>query len=684
MSELRIHLFGAPRVVLGDRAVAIPRRKALALLAYLAASPQPYSRDALATLFWPEHDQESARAHLRRTLSEVKNAAGSIFEADRMQIVPNKSLWLDTAIFEDRLSAAQHHDHPAGQPCPTCQPALAEAVALYTGDFMAGFTLPDSPDFDMWQSFKAESLRRSLAEALQLLIEWHTAQGEYEAAIGYGRRWVALDTLHEPAHGQLMRLYALAGQPGAALRQYEICRDILSEELGIEPDPATTGLYEAIRARTIGPPAARSSRLAAVPELAPQVAPHNLPPQLTPFIGREKELAEVQQLLLADPPYRLVTIVGPGGIGKTRLAQAVGHDLAGSFAHGVYLVSFAQIESSEHLLPTLAGSLGLRLSPGVDPREQVLSLLRSRHMLLILDNFEHLLDASAIVSDILEFAPRVSVLVTSRERLNQSGEAVYSLGSLAFPEANSPDQIHQALGYEAVILLVQSAQRARPDLELTPDNVAAAVRICHLVQGMPLAIVLAGAWFELLSLNEIADEIERSLDFLEADMRDLPERQHSVRAAFDYSWKRLSPVEQRAFARLSVFRGGFTRRAAQDVTGTDLRALRTLINKSFVTLNSADRYEIHELLRQFGAEKLALMDECEATCDAHSRYYLDLVARLEQNPGDGEGLHQIEVDLDNIRQAWTWAFEKRDVPSVDRALQSLFVYDEWRSQQHEG
>src|SRR5690606_15631091 len=170
----------------------------------------------------------------------------------------------------------------------------------------------------------------------------------------------------------------------------------------------------------------------------------------------------------------------------------------------VYLVSFAQIESSEHLLPTLAGSLGLRLSPGVDPREQVLSFLRSRHMLLILDNFEHLLDASAIVSDILEFAPRVSVLVTSRERLNQSGEAVYSLGSLAFPEANSPDQIHQALGYEAVILLVQSAQRARPDLELTPDNVAAAVRICHLVQGMPLAIVLAGAWFELLSLNEIA------------------------------------------------------------------------------------------------------------------------------------------------------------------------------------
>ena len=280
---------------------------------------------------------------------------------------------------------------------------------------------------------QGQSLRRALAEALQLLIEWHELQGEYEAAIAYGRRWVALDTLHEPAHRQLMRLYALAGQWGAALRQYETCKAILDDELGIEP---TGNRFSSMKPSKPAP--SRRHRIARRGDPHRrhrfQAAPHNLPPPLTPFIGREKELAEVQQLLLAEPPFRLVTIAGPGGIGKTQLAQAVGRDIAGRFEHGVCYVSFAHIQAPEHLLPTLAASLGLRLPPGAEPREQVMPFLRPRHMLLILDNFEHLLDYSDVVPDILESAPRVSILAVSRERLNQSGEAVYSLGSMAFPE----------------------------------------------------------------------------------------------------------------------------------------------------------------------------------------------------------------------------------------------------------
>ena len=257
MASLNLFLFGNPRLERDQRSLKVRRRKSVALLAYLAVTGRPHNRDALATMLWPEHDQSGARANLRRELSRLKRVVGDeILEADRTQarINPEGGLWSDVAAFRDYLKQAEEHDRNDGRLCETCVEALAQGVALYRDDFMAGFTLPDCPEFDEWQFFEGEGLRQSLGGTLQLLIDWHVSRETFEQAIEYGRRWLSLDTLHEPAHRQMMKLYAWTGQQAAAVRQYEECVRLLEEELGVEPDPETTSLYEMIHARQLPSP----------------------------------------------------------------------------------------------------------------------------------------------------------------------------------------------------------------------------------------------------------------------------------------------------------------------------------------------------------------------------------------------------------------------------------------------
>ncbi|MCA9874167.1 MAG: protein kinase, partial [Anaerolineales bacterium] len=282
--------------------VSISRRKTTALLAYIAVLNQPHSRDMLATLLWPEHDQTGARANLRRDLSRLKNALGDdALLVDRAQVSlnPDFDWWLDVAAFHACAEQIRQHNHFPQETCSDCLEACEQAVTLYTADFMAGFSLPDSPEFDEWQFFQADSLRRTLAEGLQHLIQWHTSQGEYERAIEYGRRWLALDTLHEPAHRALIRLYAWADQHAAALRQYEECVRILQDELGIEPEPETVELYEAVRMRQLVPP---------VPHAAPHPQPgaHPTdPPALPPALSS-----------LATPHFEMGQLLAVGGHGE--------------------------------------------------------------------------------------------------------------------------------------------------------------------------------------------------------------------------------------------------------------------------------------------------------------------------------------------------------------------------------
>lgn len=413
-------------------------------------------------------------------------------------------------------------------------------------------------------------------------------------------------------------------------------------------------------------------------------SPHNLPLQTTPFIGRETELARLDDLL-ADPNVRLITIAGQGGTGKTRLALAVAeqqlHDPAQRklrFPDGVFFVALASLSQAEHIVPALAEALDLQLREGgqLSPRQQLLNYLSQKRLLLLMDNYEHLLDGVDLLADALEISPSLQVLVTSRERLQLPGEQLYTIEGLARPHVEGQAAVETA----AAQLFLQAARRIQHDFELRDSHdLAQLVRICDLVGGMPLALELAASWVDVLSLAEIVAEIQHNLDFLATTMRGIPERHRSMRAIFNGSWQKLEGGEQEIFVQLSVFHGGFTREAAQAVTHTSLRELSQLVTKSLLKYDrTRERYQIHELLRQFGAETLAEDGVKElAVRDRHSAHYCAFLQQRGQElegPRPQNAAAAIQAEMDNCRATWRWAISKGQLEHLAQALDGLGLF----------
>ena len=397
MPRLDIYLLGPPRVELDGEALHIPRRKALALLAYLAVERHSHRRDSLAAFLWPEYDQRGARGRLRRTLSSLNRSLGEgCLDTDRETVALSETAdcWLDVAAFRQALSDSERHSHPIDTACAECQVRLEHAMALYRDDFLAGFNLPDSLPFDEWTRYQTAILWDELDGVLERLAETQAAQGQFEDAIPHAKRWLALDPLREAAHRCLMRLFALSDQETAALRQFQLCQQTLTEEFGVPPSPQTVELMERIRA-------GEDISLVQQPTT---VVPHNLPPQPNPFVGRDRELAQLGDLI-ADPDVRLIAIVGPGGIGKTRLALAVAerqrNGAEPTFPDGVFFVPLARMSAADEMAPVVAEALNFQLGgPGESRsgRQQVLDFLREKRLLLVLDNFEQLLSSPLSVS----------------------------------------------------------------------------------------------------------------------------------------------------------------------------------------------------------------------------------------------------------------------------------------------
>jgi len=681
MARLSIQLLGTFQVTLNGEPVAhFGANTAQALLAYLAMhAGAPCQRTSLAGLLWSDYDDSSALTNLRQALHRLRTAIGDedasppFLQATRTTIAfnPESDYWLDVDAFSRALELVRIHAHRSVETCATCAERLAEAVELYEGEFLAGFSL-DSALFEEWMVVERERLHGLALEALGRLATYHEGRGAHEQTARYARRALALEPWREEAHRALMRALALGGQRAAALAQYGKCRHILAEELGVEPSEETRALYEQIRGQEDLTGLLNLSGLGTLP-------PNNLPAQLTPFVGREHELAEIAERL-ADPACRLLTLAGPGGSGKTRLAlEAAARQLAG-YEHGVFFVSLAALETVQAITPTIAQALGFGFHGEGDPEQQLLSYLRRKGMLLLLDNFEHLVEGASIVTRMLRTAPDVKIIVTSRASLGLQGEQLYPVGGLRVPameeiHTGSLDELSQ---YSAVQLFLSSALRARPDLHTTADDLARIVRICHIVEGMPLAITLAAAWMRMLTPTEIAAEIERSIDFLGAELRDVPERQRSMRAVFDHSWRLLSDREGEILAGLSVFRGGFTREAAQEVTRASLRQLMALVDRSLLQLTTAGRYGMHELLRQYAVERLAQVPDAVRTVrDRHAAYFAAALQRWAPDLKGGRqqaALAEIAANAENARSAWNWAAEMGHEELLDQAIEGLALF----------
>ncbi|MEJ2735097.1 MAG: BTAD domain-containing putative transcriptional regulator [Anaerolineae bacterium] len=683
MAHLSVRLLGTLQVTLGGTPITgFESDKERALLAFLAEeAQQPHRREKLVGLLWPEFTESAGRNNLRRVLSNLRRALRDreppgppllLTRHQTVQLNPAADVWVDTRAFTELLR----------QPTAQALAPLERATALCRGEFLEGFSLADSPALEEWMVLCRERYRRLMMDALHRLVEQYERQGRYERALELGWKQLDLEPWWEEAHQQLMRLLALSGRRSEALAQYHRCRRLLAEELNVAPSPETTDLYEQIREGNL-------AGTAPSPQRRPGPT-HNLPLATGPFLGRESEVAEIQDCL-QDPACRLLTLVGAGGMGKTRLALEAVADwmsrLQEEGLEGVTLVPLAPIRTAEAIAPAIAQAAGFPLSPGREAEQQLLDTLRQKRWLLILDSFEHLPEGAGFVAEILRTAPGVKVLVTSRAQLNLQGESCYPVGGIEFPE-QIPEDAQKARAFAAVELFLQAAHRVQPGLALADTDLAAISRLCRLVQGMPLGILLAAAWSGVLCPAEIVIEIENGLDFLEADWADVPERQRSIRAVFDRSWNLLAEREREVFQALSVFSGGFTRKAAQHVSGASLRELKRLVDRSLLQVTPSGRYQIHELLRQYAAEKLhSVPDAATGARDRHCAYYMAALLRWGADftgARQQEASAEMEAEVGNISAAWAWAVERGQVEQLGAAMEGLQHFYWQRGRYREG
>jgi len=416
-------------------------------------------------------------------------------------------------------------------------------------------------------------------------------------------------------------------------------------------------------------------KLQTFPELRTLSAhPHNLPPQSTPFLGREKELGELIALL-DNPKVRLVTILGPGGIGKTRLALQVASEMVDIFRYGAYFVPLAPVESPDVLVTSIAEALKFSFYMGENPSKQLGNYLREKEILLLLDNFEHVIKSASLVSELLAASPGLKVMATSRERLNLAGETLYELRGMETPPTSVKDNPEH---YDAVRLFLQSVSRLAPDFKPCSDDLSCIATVCRKLDGLPLGIELASALLRVMSCQELSREIEQNLDILTSTQRDLPDRHRSLRGVFEYSWRLLDDAEKRAFRRLSVFRGNFGKQAAQEVADVGLMMLADLVDKSLLIRNPDGSFSIHGMLRQFAQDKLAAdVVEDREMHQKHSRFFLRLLQQSEEDFRFGRvsvRTREVRSKVEDLRVAWLWAVDNDQDALMMEALPGLYEF----------
>lgn len=649
MRRITLRLLGPfEATVDGAPATAFEYAKVRALLAYLALeSRRPIPRAELAALLWPDQPERSARGSLSQALTTLRNALGDksadqpalLADAQSVQLDPRSAVDVDVTQFLAALRETEPHAHRSWRTCAACFERARQALELYRGHFLADVSIGDSAVFEEWSLLQREHLLQRALSALERLAERAQWRGDYEQALAYARRLVALDPLLEANQRLLMRLLALNGETTAALARYKRIQALLEQELGAEPEEATTALFSQIR---------RGDSASLAPLPPPFVVP--LPP--TQLVGRSEDLRAICEHL-RDSQTRAVTITGAGGIGKTRLALEAAHALRYDFEDGVYFVELAALSDASLAAPAIALALGVRERAGRRANEALRDHLRAKHLLLALDNFEQIVKAAPLVSELLAACPALTVLVTSRAPLSIRAERQFILDPLA--EA------------DAVQLFFQRAHAAGAGLAADEADAAIYSAICRRLDRLPLAIELIAVRARALSPPELLRQLEQPLQALAHGLRDVSERHRSLRHAIQWSYDLLDFEEQRVFRCLGAFAGGCSAEAAQAVFGESLAVLPVLemLNQASLlqrqVVADQTRFFLLETIREFALEQLALWDEAATVQQRHAEYFSRFAMSAYRELLRAEAPRWrawVAAEQENLRAAFRWAQER--------------------------
>lgn len=668
---LRVTLLGGFRVAAGET-VLLERdwhsRLASQLVKLLALAPEhALHREQLGDRLWPEFAPAAATNNLRHTLYLARRALSRLpvdpaqvlqTQNGLVQLYPTARLRIDVDDFAAAAEAARHAADPA---------AYWAAIERYTGPLLPKDLYAD------WAAARRETLTATYLALLDDVAQLHEVRGEYPEAVAALRRLVAAEPVHEAATVRLMQLYAVTRRRPLALRQYQQLARNLARELDATPEPATRALYEEIRQGHF-PSAATNTGGDRFPTAAAARPLTNLPHLLTNFIGREREIAEIGGVLTSQ---RLVTLIGPGGTGKTRLALELARIQADDFPDGVWLVELAALVDPTLVPQAVADVLGIQ-AEGRAQVETLVTALRDSALLLVLDNCEHLIGACAqLVDTLLSACPRVRILATSREALRLPGERPWPVPALPLPDRD--DELAVVVENEAVRLFVDRVRWHQSGFALTAENADAVCVICRRLDGLPLALELAAARTAILTPPQLASRLDDALGVLTNGSRDAPTRHQTLRATLNWSYALLDAREQRLFRRLAVFAGGWTLEAAEAIgPGDDLAQdeivvlLGQLVAKSLVQVDlseEASRYRLLEPVRQYSTDLLAASGETDAVRARHAAHFVAFVERIEPEltgPRQVVWFDRLDREHDNLRAALAWALERENAETILR------------------